>query len=277
GYPNNADSINVYFNSAQNLTGAILLGTIHRTSGMTPIVGADDWYEYTFNFPTNQGSNKRYVLLQAGSKYGNNIFIDDLTIEEVPLLAVFNMNQTALDFGSVNLGSSSSQQFTISNSGNATMTGQISASSEYHVSIASREMKDTGTRNTLTYSIEAGNSITYNVQFTPSNVGLTSSDMIITSNDATQPTNTIHLSGIGFTSPQIQLPNLTSGNQLSWNAVVGAAGYGIYRADSPNGVYSLVTIVTDPNYTIPMAERTGFYRITALSELPVNSNLKPIK
>ncbi|HNX01930.1 MAG TPA: choice-of-anchor D domain-containing protein, partial [Candidatus Cloacimonadota bacterium] len=206
-----------------------------------------------------------------------NIFIDDLTIEEVPLLAVFNMNQTALDFGSVNLGSSSSQQFTISNSGNATMTGQISASSEYHVSIASREMKDTGTRNTLTYSIEAGNSITYNVQFTPSNVGLTSSDMIITSNDATQPTNTIHLSGIGFTSPQIQLPNLTSGNQLSWNAVVGAAGYGIYRADSPNGVYSLVTIVTDPNYTIPMAERTGFYRITALSELPVNSNLKPIK
>jgi M6 family metalloprotease-like protein len=268
GYSSTADSINVYFNTTQNLTGATLLGTIHRTNGMTPIVTADGWYEYSFDFPVNQGNNIRYVLLSAGSKYGNNIFLDDITIEEVILLPIFSVNQTDIDFGCVNLGDSNTLPFTISNTGTASLSGSITSPTGFTVSAAAKYMKTAESRNSVTYNIAPGSSSTFNLQFTPSIAGLVNSEVTISSNDSNHSSTVISVHGIGFTPPQSNLNFVLEGFQLSWPAVTGATGYNIYYSNAPNSSFSLLTTVSGTSYSIPTDLRTGFYKITAISELP---------
>jgi hypothetical protein len=83
GYATSADKVEVYTNTAANVTGATLLGTINRNMTLAPVVAAAGWYEYTFNI-TNSGKGIFYVILQAVSGYGNNIFVDDFSLELPP-------------------------------------------------------------------------------------------------------------------------------------------------------------------------------------------------
>lgn len=80
------DEIKVYYNTAPNLTGATLLGTIRRERTQAPAEsGADGWYDYQFNFPGGSMGAGRYVIFNAYSDWGANIFIDEVVIEEQPL------------------------------------------------------------------------------------------------------------------------------------------------------------------------------------------------
>ena len=75
------DRINVYYNTAPNTTGATLLGTINRSIQLTPVVTNTGWYEYKFQMPAGSSGNGKYVILEAVSAYGNNVFLDDVCIE----------------------------------------------------------------------------------------------------------------------------------------------------------------------------------------------------
>ncbi len=83
GYPSNADKVEVYTNTAANVTGATLLGTINRNMTLAPAETGAGWYEYTFNI-TNSGKGIFYVIIQGVSAYGNNMFIDDFSMELPP-------------------------------------------------------------------------------------------------------------------------------------------------------------------------------------------------
>jgi len=80
GYPSNADLVNVYYNTAPELAGATLLGTVNRSFDLDPVVASEGWYEYVFNFPSGSGGNDRYVIFEGVSAYGNNLFLDDVKI-----------------------------------------------------------------------------------------------------------------------------------------------------------------------------------------------------
>ena len=76
---NKADRFNVYYNTEPKAEGGQLLGTIHRCTFMEPVVAdEDDWYEYsfTFNSPTGYG----FVIFEAVSDYGWNLYLDDIMI-----------------------------------------------------------------------------------------------------------------------------------------------------------------------------------------------------
>ncbi len=82
-YPNSADSVSVYINTTVDLTGASLVGVVHRFKGLSPIVtGADGWYRYSFVIPGGFNTATNYFTFLAVSDYGNNMFIDDITVEE---------------------------------------------------------------------------------------------------------------------------------------------------------------------------------------------------
>ena len=49
---------------------------------MAPVVAATGWYLYEFQLPTGTSGEGRYVILEAVSDYGNNMFLDDFCIEE---------------------------------------------------------------------------------------------------------------------------------------------------------------------------------------------------
>ncbi len=81
GYLSNLDRVAVYYNATPDTTGATLLGTINRSITQTPVVPANGWYNYKFSVPTGTTGNA-YIFFRGTSAYGNNMFIDDVTIEE---------------------------------------------------------------------------------------------------------------------------------------------------------------------------------------------------
>lgn len=81
GWSSCNDKIDVYINTAANLTGATLLGSVSRyyaTSG---------WYQYTYAFPGGFNTATNYLIFKATGAYGNNIFIDDIQWTTYPSLA----------------------------------------------------------------------------------------------------------------------------------------------------------------------------------------------
>ena len=83
GYSSSADLVNVYYNTTNSSVGGTLLGTVNRTMILAPAVGAEGWYQYVFNMPAGSAGNGRYLIFEGVSAYGNNIFVDDITIEMI--------------------------------------------------------------------------------------------------------------------------------------------------------------------------------------------------
>lgn len=83
GYLTNADRVEVYANTAANETGAVLLGTVNRSINLEPVVGAAGWYEYTFEVPSAFNAQDYYLYFKGISAYGNNIYVDDVTLTGV--------------------------------------------------------------------------------------------------------------------------------------------------------------------------------------------------
>ena len=50
------------------------------------------------------------------------MYVDDVTIEQIPNFPIFSINPISKDYGTIVAGNSVSQDFTISNSGAGTLT-----------------------------------------------------------------------------------------------------------------------------------------------------------
>lgn len=121
GYNTTADKIDIYMNTSANLTGASLLGTVNRAIGLTPIVSANGWYQYTFTVPATYTTATNYFVIKGTSAYGNNIFIDDVSWTSFPS-AYIDMMASALISPSGNFncfGSNQSVSIQIKNNGSA--------------------------------------------------------------------------------------------------------------------------------------------------------------
>ncbi len=80
GYETTADRVELYVNTAPNLTGATLLGTVNRSTALTPTVASAGWYNYTFAIPGTYTGASNYLLIRGISAYGNDIHIDDISV-----------------------------------------------------------------------------------------------------------------------------------------------------------------------------------------------------
>jgi gliding motility-associated-like protein len=79
GYNTTGDKVDVLTNTNPNLTGATLVGTVNRARGLAPVVTtANGWYQYTFNVSTTSATT--YVILRGTSAYGNNIYVDNVSV-----------------------------------------------------------------------------------------------------------------------------------------------------------------------------------------------------
>ncbi len=95
GYSTNTDNVKVYINTAANLTGATLLGTVNRSVTLAPAEAAQGWYSYAFNLPTGTtGTN--YIIFLGTSDYGDNIYMDEVSVEQIQAndaqMKLLNMN-----------------------------------------------------------------------------------------------------------------------------------------------------------------------------------------
>ena len=75
GYSGNADRIEVYVNSANSTSGWTMVGQFNRYNSSAA------WYEKTVDL-TNYRYANTYIFFRAVSAYGNNMYMDDLSIDE---------------------------------------------------------------------------------------------------------------------------------------------------------------------------------------------------
>ena len=103
-YPMNFDLVNVYYNTTNSTTGGTLLGTINRQTSLAPVEASNGWYQYYFNLPVGAAGNKRYIIFEAVSGNGFNMFLDDIAIEEIPCQAPTALTVSDLTTSSASLG-----------------------------------------------------------------------------------------------------------------------------------------------------------------------------
>ncbi len=94
GYPTDADNVKAYYNTTGG-AGGTLLGTVNRSRALAPVVAEDGWYSYAFDIPGNP-TGTGYIHLLGTSNYGNNIFVDEISIEQIQAndaeMNAFNIN-----------------------------------------------------------------------------------------------------------------------------------------------------------------------------------------
>jgi len=151
------------------------------------------WTEYTIDLSAYE--NSQYIAFRMIDDDGYSLYIDDVTVEEIPTTPIFSVSPTSKDFGTVNISSSSTAQtFTISNTGGGTL---IIANGGISLTGTDAGQFDLTDGNSYPINLTAGQSATVDVTFAPTTAGAKTATLQIVDN-ITDATNTVALSGTGF-------------------------------------------------------------------------------
>lgn len=84
GYNTDADKVEVHIVPTATTVPSTttLLGTVHRSMALSPVVSAEGWYIYQFNIPAAT-AGARFIRLVATSQYGNNTFVDTVSVQQL--------------------------------------------------------------------------------------------------------------------------------------------------------------------------------------------------
>jgi hypothetical protein len=146
------------------------------------------------------------------------------------------MNASSLAFGNVQLGEPATQSLTLSSTGTAAVTVNSATVTGTGYSISGV---------TFPLTLNAGQTATLSVAFTPSAAGTVAGQLTITSNSSSGSPATINMSGTGV-APVVD---------LTWDAPSSSsdpvAGYQVYRAASGNSTYTLLntSVITATSFT----------------------------
>jgi hypothetical protein len=78
------DKLEVFVNTTQTSVGGTLLGTINRDRNQSPNEGANGWFQYSFTIPPAFNTATNYVIFKGTSAFGNDIYMDDISIDRLP-------------------------------------------------------------------------------------------------------------------------------------------------------------------------------------------------
>jgi hypothetical protein len=159
-----------------------------------------------------------------------------------------------LNFGDVTEGTTETLPITMSAAGaSVTVSSASSSSSQFVLEGASFPL-----------TIPAGQSVSFNVAFTPKSSGTVSGSLSFTSNASTSGTLE-SLTGIGTANGTATQYSVN----LSWNASSEVTGYNVYRSTAANGTYSKINSSVNPNtaYTdsTVVSGQTYYYAATSVN------------
>ncbi|NLH93718.1 MAG: choice-of-anchor D domain-containing protein, partial [Candidatus Cloacimonetes bacterium] len=190
------------------------------------------------------------------------------------------VSPASLGFGEVEVGTSSTLQFSISNSGGSLLSGTITTPAGYTVSGSAARtafragkdaVHDSGNveRNILSFSIPAGSSTAFDLTFAPTSAQIYSGNVVINSNDSDESNIQIPVTGTGIISlstPVLSINRVDGATQLSWNVIPNATGYKVFSASDPYGDYELLTLtpIITNTYTDNRALPRAFYKVVAV-------------
>ncbi|WP_284653775.1 T9SS type A sorting domain-containing protein [Flavobacterium terrisoli] len=270
-YAGDADSVKLYYNTTGG-AGGTLFGTVNRSRSLAPTETEDGWYSYSFDIPGTPNGNG-YIHFLGTSQYGNNIFIDEITIEQIPAidgeLRLMNVNSYVPVAATSVSGS-------FKNSGSTTVT-----------SFEANWQADSGTIYTQTFSglnIAAGQTYNftqtdlwnttpglYSLKLWISNINNAGNDADATNNLITKPVSVYSNTSTRFALYE-KFSSSTCGpcysfNTNSFNNFLAAHeeefAFISYQVNWPGA--------GDPYYTTETGTRVGYYGISGAPTLLVDS------
>ncbi len=189
-------------------------------------------------FPLTLGGGQSVALSvtfapQSAGAVGGSVFVQGPALN-IPLTGTGTVPgqliiaPSPLNFGNVTVGTTEHEPITMSASWAAVIvTSATSSRSQFVLDGASFPL-----------TIAAGQSLSFNVAFTPQSSGAESGSLSFASN-ASNPETVESLTGTG-TAVQYSV-------SLYWNSSVGAAGYNVYRSTSATGTYSKINSTLEAN------------------------------
>lgn len=218
--------------SASGAYSLVTVGSGLTCAGTTPTIanGSNCTVSVTYT-PTVTGATTTTLTAAASSQS----LTATASISGTGVEAAISLTPTSKNFGSVNVGNSSSQIFEISNTGTADLVvSNISLTSGSPFTVAL-----TGTGNTCATTaptVAAGGNCTFTVTYTPTTTAAVSATLTITSNASTSPT-TATLQGTGgapSSVPTLTAPTGTITTNVptyTWSAVTDATWYWMWVDD----------------------------------------------
>ncbi len=177
------------------------LNGVEQTGSLARISGNIDWVRKTVNIPTgNNVVEWRYTKDGSVDGNANTAWVDQLvfTPTSSPLIVVEQPAGTGLtdgastvNFGSVNLGSSTQRTFTIRNNGTEVLTGLALSKSGTHSA-------DYTLGSLSASTLIPGANTTFTIDFAPGVAGTRTASLQIASNDAIRNPFDINLTGNGL-------------------------------------------------------------------------------
>ncbi len=82
------EGVTVYVNTSASTSGATQLGFVAR------YYSPAGWYYYEYSIPSGFNGSTNYILFNAYSQYGNNIFIDDISWDAYPSVMTYSSATT---------------------------------------------------------------------------------------------------------------------------------------------------------------------------------------
>jgi len=204
---------------------------------------------------------------QSAGMTGGSLFISGPEAATIPLTGTGTTSSNSskltvapapLNFGDVPVGTTQTLPITMSAVGaSVTVSSAGSSSSQFVLSGAS-----------FPFTIAAGQSVSFNVAFTPQSSGTISGSLSFASNASSSGTLE-SLTGIG-TATQYSV-------NLSWNPSSDVMGYNVYRSTAANGKYSKINSSVNPNtaYTdsTVVSGQTYYYAATSVNSSGQESSL----
>lgn len=190
---------------------------------------------------------------QVSGLTGGSVYISGVSLN-VPFsgtgetIGQLTVAPTAINFGSVEVGTTTTQSSSLSaTGGSVTVSSASSSNSQFAIAGVSFPL-----------TIASGKSVSFDVTFAPSAAGKSSSSLTFVNNGST--TKTLESEAGTGAMPYITLSWVSSPSSVS--------GYNVYRGTAP-GVYSKINSGLDPNtsYTDSTAapRATYYYAATAVS------------
>ncbi|HPI26836.1 MAG TPA: choice-of-anchor D domain-containing protein, partial [Candidatus Cloacimonadota bacterium] len=226
--------------------------------------------EYEIDLSAYSGSCYIAFARNAAPADGWYLYVDDVTVEDIPAGPVFSISPTEWNFGSTLINSTSSKLFTITNAGVGTLTINTVAVSGDYFALA---------EPFVTANLGTGESATFTVNYNPSVVGTHTGTVTIT--DA-RAVSTVDLEGTCYdpTQPLPYTQDFNGGTSLT--AINWAGDMYIatpHGTDGSNGLYrNLWSSVPSCNAITPPigpmitnAQLKFDYRFVNYSSYPANA------
>jgi len=258
--------VNLYVNTSANSTGGTLIGTISRYYGFAPVEAtANQWYQYTFTF--TGAASSVYLVFEGVSEYGNNMFIDDISVQAIappaaPTLTYPANYATGLPQAGFNLTWSPDL---VNGDAPAYYVLYVASSEE---TIYDEYVYDNLTVTSFNPATAALDPLTYayGTQY------YWTVQAINTSGDAiADPVYRFTIENLPLVAPELTISvSVTGTADISWAAVTNANSYKVYGTIDPFSVapWELLTTTGDLTYTYTGTEPYKFFKVIASTELP---------